>query len=105
MQHFLGGKKAKQEKSQHGSNFEQDIRVYLACERTFNQINNTLSSSVDVGDSNVKKNDGSGFIKNGLTFSAEKMKLSPSIVTRIYYEVTSRYHLPTLTKDPFPLDL
>ena len=106
--HFLGGKKAKQEKSQHGSNFEQDVKIYLKCEECFTLTNRSLGklkNRKSVWDKDVIEEDTSAFTEHVLAFAAEELGLKTQQVRRIYYEVTSRYHLPTLTKNPFPLDL
>lgn len=106
--HFLGNKKARQERSQHGSNFNQDIKIYLKCEESFKLTNSALKEQRNhkkALDEDIRKEDGSAFTENVLAFAAEELGLKTKQVSRIYYEVTSRYHLPTLTKDPFPLDL
>lgn len=88
--------KAAQKRRQHGSNFEQDIKVYLTCENTFRQINST--PRVNTGYGVAAEKDNEAFIKNALDFAAEKLKMSPQRVKSIYYEVCKRYSLPTLVR-------
>lgn len=95
--HFLGNKKAKTKRSQHGSNFKEDIKVYFVCEESLEQVFTTTTGI---------KEEGEILVKHALEFATENLGLDPyndsevKRVERIYYEVCRRYRLPTL-KDFF----
>lgn len=94
--HFLDHKKAMTPRHQQGSNLEQDIKIYLVCEST---IKTMFSVSIDEvplieEDNQVLR------LYHALEEAAFKLKLEPTRVKSIYYEVCRRYKLPTLTKDP-----
>ena len=95
--HFLDNKKAKTPRHQHGSNFKKDISTYLMCEKSLEEMFTTSTGIKDEGEL---------MIKHAIEFATENLGLDPynsnniDRVKRIYYEVCSRYKLPTLTKDP-----
>lgn len=92
---FNAKRKASQKRHQHGLNFDQDMKIYLTCEKTFKQIDSTLGDS-----RKLESEDITAFIKNALAFAAEKLNMPPQKVKEVYYEVCNRYQLPTLTKNP-----
>lgn len=102
--HFLGKKKAKTRRSQHGFNFKQDMKVYFECEKSIMEIFTISAKDMPVSLSKEQEKEyNEKFIKHALNFVAEELEMNPAKVKRIYYEVCTRYKLPTLTKDPtFP---
>lgn len=101
--HYNADKKSHQKRKQHGQNFEEDIKVYLTCEKAFKEIDSSMGYAVNTGDNKVNKEDREAFIKNALSFAAEELKMQPQKAKDIYYEVCNRYQLPTLRKNlPVP---
>jgi len=97
---FNADKKAHQKRKQHGSNFEEDVSIYLACEKAFTEINDIMDVSIGTSSSEIDKEDAASFVKNAIDFAAEKLKIPSQRAKDIYYEVCNRYHLPTITKNP-----
>lgn len=101
--HFLDNKKAKTPHKPHGYNFEQDIKVYLICEKTIKDMFTSDTTVIEAAkEDNIKRGDAEKYISDALDLTAEKLKLSPQQAKRIYYEVCRRFKLPTLNKNPFP---
>lgn len=102
--HFLDNKKAPKFRHQHGSNFLQDIEIYLTCEKAIQDMFNTETDPVKVVDKEkegIKRIDEEKYISDAIDLTAEELKIAPQQAKRMYYEVCRRYKLPTLTSNPF----
>lgn len=87
--HFLDGKRAKRVRHQHGSNLEEDISIYLECQKALKSVFTTKTFTVvEPSDLEIK-------VLHALEFAAENLGLDKERVKNIYYEVCRRYQLPT----------
>lgn len=94
VRHFLDDKKAKTPRKSHGYNFEQDIKVYLTCEKTIKNMFSTKIVNI------VEPEDAKRFVLDAIDFTAEELGITKQQAKQMYYEVCRRYKLPTLTSNP-----
>lgn len=97
VRHFLDDKNAKTPRKSHGYNLEQDIKVYLTCEKTIKDMFAVKLDETQYIEEDIKAT----YLYHAIEEAASKLKIEPKKAKSFYYEVCRRYKLPTLLSNPY----